>query len=249
MAANVDGVHAGAAKLRAMTEAAAPPPPPRNELADALRRPLWQVAVLVVAAAALATAAMGGFRTASSRPTASLPFQPPGATVDSGLFAVTAGAAWITDTRPGLRLPSQDTHYLVVPLTVENRDDGDFGSSMRLGQDVVLLQTGADGAMQPVEADMILRADAGGGFGAALPPRLAVPLLAIWKRPPGAPPPPHVDLGLGGRTLVEATFLTRERAWTPARAVGKWRLPVGAAPGSAAPAEPAAAAPATEPAP
>lgn len=222
---------------KAATDAAAAAPAApagRDELAEAIRHPLWRAAVLVLALAVVATAALGGFRKAGPRGAATLPFQPAGATLDSGLFSVTPGAAWTTDTRPGLRHPSTDARYLVVPLRVENRDRGDFGSAMRLRQDFVLLLTGADGALQPVEPDYIVRADAGGAFGAQLPPRLEVPLFAIWKRPPDAPTPARLDFGLGGRTLVEATFLTRERAWTTARAVGKWRLPVAAQP----PAEP-----------
>lgn len=200
-----------------------------RDIAQAVRHPLWRAAVIVLAVAVAATAAMGGFRKAAPTQGSQLPLLTPGTLVDAGLFRVSAGTGWTTDLAPGRSLPSTEESYLVVPLQVTNQAEADFGSGLKLKQDLFWLQPGADGRPVPVEAEYLYRAD-GGGYGADMPPRLPVPLLAVWKRPAGAPAPATVELGLLGRKFVEQTFLTGESAWTGTGPFAKWRVRIEARP-------------------
>lgn len=196
-----------------------------REIAEAIRHPLWRVAVGLLLLAIVATAALGGFRKAGARKGSELPLLAPGTTVDAGLFSVSAGPGWVTDLAPGRSFPSDTESYLVVPLRVSNQGDADNGSSGLLRQDLFWLRPGADGRPDPVAADYYFRAD-GAGYGAELPPRMRVPLLAVWKRPVGVPAPATVDLGLIGRKFVAQTFETQESAWTNTDPVAKWRVPI-----------------------
>ena len=205
-----------------------------REIAQAVRHPLWRAVVGLLLLAALATAALGGFRKAAPAQGSQLPLLAPGTLIDAGLFQVSAGTGWTTDLAPGRSIPSTDESYLVVPLQVINQAEADFGSGLKLQQDLFWLQPGADGRPVPVEAEYLFRAD-GGGYGADMPPRLQVPLLAVWKRPAGAPVPPTVDLGLLGRKFVEQTFLTGESAWTGTGPFAKWRVRVQARPSAREP--------------
>lgn len=204
-------------------------PATERELAHIFRQPLWRAAVVLVLLAVVVTAALGGFRKAGPRKGSELPLLAPGTVVDAGLFAISAGEGWTTDMAPGRSFPSTDEAFLVVPLQVTNQGDDDFGTSGKLQQDLFWLRPGPNGRPDPLAVDHFFRAD-GGGYGADLPPRLRVPLLAVWKLPAGAPTPPTIELGLVGRKFVERTALTTESAWNPSDPVAKWKVALEARP-------------------
>lgn len=205
-----------------------------RELAQVFGRPLWRGAIALLLLAVLATAALGGFRQVPAGRASTLPMGAPGATVDTGLFAISAGDAWIAHTLPGRTYPTPGTHYLVVSLTVTHQGEADFGGAGMLRQDLVWVR---DGDGEPVSPETLLRAD-DGGFHVSLPPRLPMPVLAVWKHPEGAPVPGSVRIGALGRSFVPRTPLTTASAWAPGGPAGQWRLPVGAgpAPGAGIPA-------------
>jgi hypothetical protein len=198
-------------------------PATRHELAQAFRQPLWRGAMALLLLAVLVTAALGGFRRASPIRGSDLPMQAPGGSVDTGLFVIAARAAWTTAKMPGRAFPTPGTHYLVVPLTVTNQADADHGRALPLQEDLVWVPP--DGP--PVSPDTLLRRD-DGGYDVSLPPRLPMPVLAVWKLPANAPPPTSVRIGVLGRTFVPSTPLTTESAWAPGDPKGQWRLPVSA---------------------
>lgn len=192
-----------------------------RELEQTFRQPLWRGAIALLLLAVLATAALGGFRKAAPVKGSDLPMGAPGATVKTGLFTIVAGAGWTADRMPKRDYPTPGTHYLIVPLTVTNHADADHGRVGLLQKDLVWVQDGG----KPVSPDTLVRAD-DGGFGVSLPPRLPMPVLAVWKRPADAPALASVRIGVLGRTFVPRTPLTTESAWAPGGPVGQWRLPV-----------------------
>lgn len=178
---------------------------PDKDIVETVRHPLVRAGLVVLVLAALATAALGGFRKAASHKT--YPVVGTGQPVSNNALRITPLCAWVTQTRPGSDYPSTDKGYLVLRVRAENLTERD--GSIYLGKDVVWLPDGRSGE-KPM--NFSLRAD-DHSFQVQLQPHLPGIADLVWELPPGAKPRQPVTWGLYQRRYEPRTYLSGEAMW------------------------------------
>lgn len=190
-----------------------------RDVAATLRHPLARAAIALCALAALAVAALGGFREAQSRQQP-LPQVGAGQVARSDAFEVAPLCAYTTDRMPGRRHPDAGKRYVVLRARVTNRMEMDWSGHLR---DDVVWPADGSGSAGPAEA--VLRAD-DHSLSAQLPPRIPALLEFVWPIAENAPATGR--WGLYQRTRMRRTLDTGENAWLQQAPGTLLVLPVGA---------------------
>ena len=173
-------------------------------MTQALRTTRGRLLLVLAALALVATAVLGGFRTAPPKRTG---IAVAGDRVVAGALAVQPLRAWVdrVDPRGRKDFGGQDT--LVLEAVVENLTDA---SASHLTQDLRWLSSPSDNAGQVV--DRIYLADDLDSFD-LLHPRVPVRLFLCWKLPKGQALEQPMRWGLYLRHYAEKAYINNESGW------------------------------------
>lgn len=173
-------------------------------LKQAVHSTRWRIAAVVVILAVIATALLGGFRSAPKRVGAS----GPGARVTVGALAVQPLRAWVDRRDPKGFEDRSGKDVLVLEAVVENLTKA--SSNYYLPDDLRWL-TGAED-YKGSKADVIYLVD-DLTLHDYLHPRLPMRVLLCWKIPKDQSLPQPARWGLYQRRFVEKAYVNNESGW------------------------------------
>jgi hypothetical protein len=191
----------------------------KDELVQTARNPWWQGAAALALVAVVATAALGGFGQAKSKP---LPQYKAGHRYQGGALAVTPLRAWVARYKPGGRVDAfNPKSYLVLQVEVENRTPRSFSAFGYPQQDLILVSD----KREPIKSDLLMRSDDHSVAG-DLHPRLKQRIDLVWTLPKNYVYAPQATFGVFARAYKAKAYINDEGAWVQGKPAAKYAMAV-----------------------
>lgn len=192
----------------------------KDELLLAAKNPWWQGAAVLALIALGATAVLGGFREAQTKP---LPTHAAGSgfRFEGGALSLQPLRAWVARYSPGGRIDANRPQaFLVLQVLAENRTERSFSGYGYLRQDLILVRNG-----QPVQADNLL-VSADHTQLTHLHPKLPQKVDLVWRLPATYVYSPEESWGVFERDYNAKLYLNDEGGWAQGAPHGKFQMKV-----------------------